>query len=285
MAPVAEPPTTTRPRVELPLGRSVSPSEDARDAGAVLFVPHCRGDEGRLRRGRGRTWQFVGSGLGLARRVSWACTGDRREFRETEVPENTGRSRGKAPTGRAGRQIQGKCCDCRRAAILSVPSSEQGVTGAAVRRSTTLRTRRGDGRRSAGLAGRRDSGHQRATRVAAPRRLACARNRRAGARQPRAPSAQRRPGRCRLGRGALRQHPLPGSEPHPPRRVALGARGSGREQLDRPPDPGAGRHRESPPAPAVNSVRIVIQVSVDVQRLRPLNGSAKMSAWLVADGR
>ena len=35
--------------------------------------------------------------------------------------------------------------------------------------------------------------------------------------------------------------------------AALGARGPGREQLDRPPDPGAGRHRESPPAPAARA--------------------------------
>ena len=134
-----------------------------------------------------------------------------------------------------------------------IPSQRAGGDRCSSRRSTTLRTRRGDGRRSAGLAGHRDPGHQRATRVAAPRRLPRARNRGAGARQPRAPSAQRRPGRRRLGRGALRQHPLPGSEPHSPRRAALGARGPGREQLDRPPDPGAGRHRESPPAPAARA--------------------------------
>ena len=35
----------------------------------------------------------------------------------------------------------------------------------------------------------------------------------------------------------------------------------------------------------VNSARIAIQVSVDGQRLCPVNGSAKMSAWVVAARR
>ena len=56
-------------------------------------------------------------------------------------------------------------------AILSVPSHRAGGDSATVRRGTTLRTRPGDRRRSAGLAGRRDPEHQRAARVAAPRRL------------------------------------------------------------------------------------------------------------------
>ena len=55
--------------------------------------------------GEGARGNSVGPGFGRVRRVSWACTGKRREFRETEVPENAGKSRGKAPTGRAGQKF------------------------------------------------------------------------------------------------------------------------------------------------------------------------------------
>ncbi len=70
--------------------------------------------------GEGARGNIVGPGFGLPRRVSWACTGKRREFRDTEVLEDAGRSRGNAPTGRADEQIRWKAVFHRK--TLKVPS-------------------------------------------------------------------------------------------------------------------------------------------------------------------
>ena len=128
-----------------------------------------------------------------------------------------------------------------------------------VRRSTTLRTRRGDGRRSVGQ--RRPLEILGISERHAWRLLAAYRARGTtapGARQPRAPSAQRRRGRRRLGRGApspARRYPGANHTRTPRRTLLWEHEGLDVSSCHRLCSRILARaeHRESPPAPAARA--------------------------------
>ena len=71
----------------------------------------------------------LGTRSRAARTVSWVCTGKRRWFRETELPENIAGSRGNAPIGRDGERI--RCQGVFRPTPPKVPSD--GTPNSSVR--------------------------------------------------------------------------------------------------------------------------------------------------------
>ncbi len=114
----------------------IGASATTRLAGRCSRNPAKWGIRERGRRRRG--YRFVAMRPALsrlwtrsqaARTVSWVCTGNRRWFRETELPENIAGSRENAPTGRDGERI--RCQGVFRPTPPKVPSD--GTPNSSVR--------------------------------------------------------------------------------------------------------------------------------------------------------